>query len=235
MRILVCDDDIIFVNNIKYYIKKYLDCRGLHYKIDVSNNPCEIMQSDIIYQLVLLNIKMKKIDGISLAKELKKRNSHLVIFFITSLNMYQDDAMDLMPFRFFKKPIEPKRLYAGLDRAIEYIDETYIDFYSYFNNSLNKVKINEVVYVERTNRQVILNTVNGSYSTRESFEYWTNNLQNSFFFKVHKSFIINLHFITNYKYTEVMLENNIRISIATRRQAEFHKFWLDYLKRRYNK
>ena len=67
---------------------------------------------------------------------------------------------------------------------------------------------------------------------RETFDEWSEILQNSFFYKVHKSFIINLHYVTSYKYSEIFIQNNIRIPIASRRQADFHKFWFAYLRRR---
>ena len=40
-------------------------------------------------------------------------------------------AMDLHAFRFFDKPFDPQRLYAGLDKAMEYIDGAYVDVFVY--------------------------------------------------------------------------------------------------------
>ena len=115
---------------------------------------------------------------------------------------------------------------------MEYIDESYIDFYIYTNNEQKKILTDDVIYVERGNRQVTLITTHGNYITRETFDDWCNILQNSFFYRVHKSFIVNLHYITSYKYTELWIQDNIRIPIASRRQADFHKFWFAYLRRR---
>ena len=140
--------------------------------------------------------------------------------------------MDLRAFRFFEKPINPERLYSGLDKAMEYIDESYIDFYVYANNEQKKILTDDVIYVERGNRQVTLVTTHGNYTTRESFDDWCEILQNSFFYRVHTSFIVNLHYITTYKYTELWIQDSVRIPIASRRQASFHKFWFEYLRRR---
>ena len=115
---------------------------------------------------------------------------------------------------------------------MEYIDESYIDFYLYTNSEHKKILVDDVIYVERCNRQVTLVTTQGNYTTRESFDEWCNILQNTFFYKVHKSFIINLHYVTSYKYSEVFIQNNTRIPIASRRQSDFHKFWFAYLRRR---
>lgn len=232
MKILICDDEIQYTDKLKKHIEEYMKCRSIDYEIDTESEPLNILSNSSIYQLVFLDIQMEKIDGISLAKVLKERNSKVIIFFITSFKDYQDEAMDLRAFRFFEKPIDPERLNSGLDKAMEYIDESYVDFYIYANNEHKRILMDEVMYVERINRQVTLATTHGNYTTRETFEDWCDIIQNSFFYRVHKSYIVNLHYVSSYRYTELIVENKVRIPIASRRQADFHKFWFAYLRRR---
>ena len=232
MKILICDDEKRYADSLKQHLDIYMTSRGVNYKTDVICDPNIVLNENNVYQLAFLDIQMNDVDGISLARILQERNNKVIIFFVTSFKNYQDDAMDLHAFRFFEKPIDPERLYSGLDKALEYIDETYIDFFTYTNNELKKILIDDVIYVERGNRQITLVTTHGNYTTRETFEEWCEILQNTFFYKVHKSYIVNLHYITSYKYTELWIQDNIRIPIASRRQADFHKFWFAYLRRR---
>lgn len=232
MRILICDNDHQYASKVKMYIEHFMQLHFINYKIDIAYNPLEVANNDIIYQLAFLDIQMDELDGISLAKILKERNNKIVIFFITSYTKFQDDAMDVNAFRFFEKPIDINRLYSGLERAIKFIDDNYIDFYIYTNNEHKNIKVDDVIYIERGNRHVMLVTTEGKYITRETFDEWCDIIQNSFFYKVHKSFIINLHHVINYKYSEVRMQNNVCIPIASRRQADFHKFWNIYLKKR---
>lgn len=232
MNILICDDEIQYVNELKIHIEEYMKCHLIKFVIDTECNPKNIISNKTVYQLAFLDIEMDEFDGISLAKILKERNSKIVIFFITSYKDYQDEAMDIRAFRFFEKPFEPKRLHSGLDKAMEYINESYVDFYVHTNNKHKKVLTDDVIYVERNNRRVTLVTKHGNYTTKETFDKWCETFQNSFFYRVHKSFIVNLHYITKYSYTELFVQDNIRIPIASRRQADFHKFWFAYLRRR---
>ena len=232
MRILICDDEQQYVDELKIHIEKFMKDRLSDFQIDTANNPQTIIDNNEIYQLAFLDIQMDELDGISLAKMLKHRNSKIVIFFVTSYNDYQDEAMDLRAFRFFEKPFKVERLYSGLEKAMEYIDESYVDFYIWTNNEHRRILTDEVIYVERGNRQVTLVTTQGNFTTRESFDDWCNILQNRFFYRVHKSFIVNLHYVTGYRYSELYVQNNIRIPIASKRQTDFHKFWFAYLRRR---
>ena len=234
MKILICDDEIKYAEGLKKHIYDYMQSKGISCEIDMFSNP-KLAINNGIYHLAFLDIQMDDIDGISLAKTLKHNNSKIALFFVTSYKIYQDDAMDLQALRFFEKPIDTERLYSGLNKAMEYIDESYVDFYIYANNEHKKILMDEVIYAERNNRRVLLVTTQGEYITRETLDDWKIILQNSFFYQVHKSYIINLHYVSSYKYTELYIQNlqkNIRIPIASRRQSNFHKFWFEYLRRR---
>ncbi|MBO5333559.1 MAG: response regulator transcription factor [Clostridia bacterium] len=232
MKILICDDEQQYVDELKIHIENFMQSRVADFTIDTANNPQAVADSNEIYQLAFLDIQMNELNGISLAKNLKERNNKIVIFFVTSYNDYQDEAMDLRAFRFFEKPFNADRLYSGLEKAMEYIDESYVDFYVWTDNEHKQILVDDVIYVERGNRQVTLVTTQGNFTTRETFDEWCAILQNSFFYRVHKSFIVNLHYVTGYKYSELFVQNNVRIPIASRRQTDFHKFWFAYLRRR---
>ena len=232
MKILICDDEQQYVDELKIHIENFMQSRVADFTIDTANNPQAVADSNEIYQLAFLDIQMDELNGISLAKNLKERNNKIVIFFVTSHNDYQDEAMDLRAFRFFEKPLNADRLYSGLEKAMEYIDESYVDFYVWTDNEHKQILVDDVIYVERGNRQVTLVTTQGNFTTRETFDEWCAILQNSFFYRVHKSFIVNLHYVTGYKYSELFVQNNVRIPIASRRQTDFHKFWFAYLRRR---
>lgn len=232
MKILICDDEKLHSDTLKQYVSKYMESKNITFEIESVLEPKTVLNNNTTYQLAFLDIQMDELNGISLAKVLKERNCKIIIFFVTSYKSFQDDAMDLRAFRFFEKPINPERLYSGLDRAMEYIDESYIDFFVSVNNEQKKIFTDDVIYVERGNRQVTLVTTHGNYTTKESFDEWCEILQNSFFYRVHTSFIVNLHYVTSYKYTELWIQDSVRIPIASRRQANFHKFWFAYLRRR---
>ncbi len=232
MKILICDDELYFVKQIKEYISEYFSDKSAKADIDSFSSARDVIYGDKAYDIAFLDIQMKDTDGIDLAKALKERNRRTIIFFITSYKKYQDDAMDVKAFRFFEKPVDKDRLFSGLDKALEVLEKSYIDFFLCSGGEYKKVPLNEVVYVERGNRQVVLVTEKEKYITRETFDHWADTLKNSYFQRVHKSYIVNFHYVTSYKYSELTLLNNIRIPIASHRQSDVRKAWFEYLRRR---
>ncbi len=231
MRILICDDEQKFVDDLKFHIERYMQTHLINAEITTTVSPEEIVKSDAVYDLAFLDIQMPGVDGITLGKDLKSRNSKLILFYVTAYSDYLDEAMDLQIFRYFYKPFDEKRLYASLDRAMEYLDESYVDIIVEGGKESVKIPVDDIVFVRRENRKITVFTVDNEYVCKSGFDEIISKLPNTFFYLVHKSFLVNIHHITKYSYTEIYV-GDTRISVATRKQADFHKFWFDYVKRR---
>lgn len=231
MRILICDDEQKFVDDLKFHIERYMQTHLINAEITTTVSPEEILKGDTVYDLAFLDIQMPGIDGITLGKELKNRNSKLILFYVTAYSDYLDEAMDLQIFRYFYKPFDEKRLYASLDRAMEYLDESYVDIIVEGGKESIKIPVDDILFVRRENRKITVFTVDKEYVCKSGFDEILSKLPNTFFYLVHKSFLVNIHHITKYSYTEIYV-GDTRISVATRKQADFHKFWFDYVKRR---
>ena len=231
MRILICDDEQKFVDDLKFHIERYMQTHLINAEITTTVSPEEIVKSDAVYALAFLDIQMPGVDGITLGKDLKSRNSKLILFYVTAYSDYLDEAMDLQIFRYFYKPFDEKRLYASLDRAMEYLDESYVDIIVEGGKESVKIPVDDIVFVRRENRKITVFTVDNEYVCKSGFDEIISKLPNTFFYLVHKSFLVNIHHITKYSYTEIYV-GDTRISVATRKQADFHKFWFDYVKRR---
>ena len=232
MKILICDDEIKYVNNLKAHVHEYMCNRLIKHEIVTASSAHQINERDAYFDLAFLDIQMDDTNGIELAKELQKRNSKITIFFVTNYDEYQDDAMDLRAFRFFSKPFNVTRLYSGLDKAMEYIDKAYVDIFLYFNNAQKRILIDEILYITRENRKTYVKTSTQSIAVRQSFDELNSKMPPLFFYQVHKSFVVNLHYVKQYGYSELYLTDGTRIPVAPRKQAQFHKYWFEYLRRR---
>lgn len=232
MRILICDDEKCYLETLRIHTEEYFSNRYIDYEIITAISPENILHGNLRFDLAFLDIQMTEIDGIALAYELKKHNSKVALFFVTNYDEYQDDAMDLRAFRFFSKPIDVSRLYSGLDKAMEYIDGAYIDLFLYGNSTQQRILVDDILYITRDGRKVVVQTIEQTFTVRQSFDEVCAQLPALFFYSVHKSYFVNLHHVKKYSYTELYLTDETRIPIAPRRQSMFHKYWFEYLRRR---
>lgn len=232
MKLLICDDELNYVRLLTHHVNEYMSSRGLSCDIAAVANPELIIRNKTRFDLAILDIEMPDVDGISLAEELKRRNGKIVLFFVTNFRGYQDAAMDLKALRYFDKPLDIERLYAGLDKAMEYIDGAYADVFLSGEGGSFRVAVDDILYITRGERRTMIVTKRGAFPVRNDYDALCEKLPVRFFCAVHKSFFVNLHYVDKYSYKELVLLDGTRVPIASRKQTEFHKFWFEYIKRR---
>jgi len=92
-KILVVDDEIDIATSIKEGLIK----NG--FEVDAYNEPQKAL-SDFksnVYNLVLIDIRMPKMNGFELCREIKKKDDNAKICFITAFEIYYDEFKKVFP------------------------------------------------------------------------------------------------------------------------------------------
>jgi len=92
-KILLVDDE----PDITTIIKRGLELEN--FDVDVFNDPTAALDEFVPkkYDLVLLDIRMPKMNGFELYRELLKRDDRIRVCFITAFEVYYDDFKRLFP------------------------------------------------------------------------------------------------------------------------------------------
>lgn len=105
-KILIVDDD----SDITLAFKKGLENDG--FNVDVFNDPQEALSNFEAskYDLLLLDIRMPKMNGFELYKEMDKIDNHVKVCFITAFEVYYEALREVFPSMevecFIRKPVE---------------------------------------------------------------------------------------------------------------------------------
>ena len=119
-RILVVDDepDLTQVSTLA------LEYHG--FKVDSFNDPQEALSKyrPGLYDLVILDIKMPKMDGFELYQEIKKKDNDANVCFLTARKQYYEefrkkDYLALDRNLFIRKPIENEELVKQIKKMIK--------------------------------------------------------------------------------------------------------------------
>lgn len=228
MRVLICDDEQSYVNDIKKHVELFLSENNISSEIDTFTDGEELLTSNTHYDIAFLDVEIGNVKGTEIAKRLKNINNYIVVFIITSYNKYLDEAMDLNVLRFIVKPLDAKRLYDGMRKAIALIDNSAVDLFLKEGGSLVKVPINDIMFIEVNGKKTTIQTPTEKYYSSNRLKFWKERLSASFFFQVHSSFIINMKYISQYDRDEVVINKKYKIPIAYRKQTEFKNYFSNY-------
>lgn len=104
-RILIVDDEIDITAPLK------LGLARLGYQVDTYNLPDEALShfKRDMYDIVILDIRMPKMNGFQLYRELRKKDEKVKIWFLTAFEVYLEEFNRMFPDvdvkRFLRKPI----------------------------------------------------------------------------------------------------------------------------------
>ena len=118
-RILVVDDE----SDLTRLYSLALEYHG--FKVDTFNDSEEVLSNfkPDYYDLVILDIKMPKMDGFELYDELKKKDSDVKICFLTASELYYEEFrkkeyLALDKNLFIRKPIDNEELLKEVNRIM---------------------------------------------------------------------------------------------------------------------
>lgn len=69
------------------------------------------------YDILLLDIEMGAMDGVTMARQLRKSNDTVQIIFITGYSDYISEGYEVAALHYLMKPVKEEKLWAVLDRA----------------------------------------------------------------------------------------------------------------------
>lgn len=228
MKIAICDNERVHIDNII----RHLDFFSMDNKIDfekyVFENPVDVLSSNVIFDIAILDVEMERMSGIELGGELRKTNPHIILMYVTAYRKYLDDALNLNAVRFFEKPLESQRFYRGLRDAINRIDNSSITFFMKDFKTVKRISAQDIIFVEIEGRKTKIVTESKEYHSDHSISFWKEKLKSTIFISPHKSYIINFNYVTEYQRDYIILDGKYRVSIARNKQTEFSKKFLRF-------
>lgn len=174
-------------------------------------------------------------NGIELAEAIRSKNKDMPIVFVTSSTEFALKAYHVRAVRYLLKPLQTEAVYEMLDFVIAHL-LTRKDKIFEVNTKKGCVNINysEIVHVENVARRMWVTLKNGkayqSVGIRDSFEKQVAGLlQEENFIQPHKSYVVNLDYVSSYTTSMLHMDNDSDIPISRRNSQEVKQRYLKYL------
>ena len=231
LQIAICDDDP--------HMRAYLTALCLHTLPDgcihAYSDGKEITGGELDFDVVLMDIQMKKVDGLEAVSRLRGEATadsfqRPVVIFITAYDEYVFEALDLFPFHYLLKPLDEEKFAKVLKLAAEKYTKQEKEEAILFHTKNNHLRLypSDIYFVESNLRKVIINMEN------EHFEiYYTmaelEKLLGSAFFRCHRGYLVNLDKIRSYDRESIKLTNGSSLILSKTKYAEFVDAYMHYL------
>jgi len=230
MRIAICDDEKIIQEELKREVDKYFNFLDI---LTVCFSSGEELIADFEknqYDLVFLDIEMKGLSGLQVAKHLHTKTKDLPIVLVTSHTELAMEGYEVQAFRFLAKPINTSKLQNTLNELEKLIfDDDKISIYS---DGLHRyIRCKSICYIKSENVYLNIVTTKDKYLVRQKLKQLTNEISSKNFTQVHRSFIVNLKYVESFDGENIYMEDGIKIPVSKSNREIFKTQMLKYMKR----
>lgn len=230
-QIAICDDEEIFIHTLKGNLDRYAADTGVEFCYRTYSDGSELLakyQPDL--DLIFMDIKMEKLNGLKTAEEIRKMDSNVGLVFLTSLKQYVWKGYGYSAVNYLLKPVKYTVLKMELDRYFARYQGKEEPYLSFANDSGKyKVLYKNLSCAETNKRNVMLH-----FDGQEQIVYKTMKeissllLQQPQFVCCHKSFVVNLSFVKSLEGLELILSTGKRIPISQPKRKDFMVKLTDY-------
>ena len=162
-------------------------------------------EDDNAYDILLLDIEMKHITGVDLAKSIRKKDQTVQIIFITGYSEYISEGYEVAALHYLMKPVSQQKLFSVLDRAAEKIKQNEKCLNLPLSGEMVRVPLHEIKYLDVHQNYV---TVHGKadYTVKRTLGEFED-LLDTRFTRVGRAMIVNLTYISRVTKTDVYLSD----------------------------
>jgi len=234
MNIALCDDDGRFRAQTARSLEGILEKRGR--KADVvkfsnAESLLEVVEAGAAFDLYLLDIVMPGMDGVTLARHLRKRFPSVPILFFTTSSDFAVEAFALGAAHYVVKPFSREQFVAAIDRALALASKsTASSIVLKTADGYLSVPIDEIIFSETYGHYQLVRLRNGKELVeRMSGQLLWQRLEPSErFVRAGLRFIFNLAHITCVGKNEVTLTGGRTVSVPRRTMPDLKAAYLSY-------
>ena len=190
-KIAICDDSQADTEYLTTLVKEWAKDRTAIIKTFPSAeaflfNYAEEKDFDIL----LLDIEMGKMDGVTMAKVIRQDNESVQIVFITGYSEYIADGYDVAALHYLIKPVKTEQLLSVLDRAAERLKKNEKELLLKTADETVVMPVREIRYLDVQQNYV---TVHGKadVTVKRTLGEFEKELDERFF-RLGRSYIVNL-------------------------------------------
>ena len=213
-KVAICDDSDADRRYIMNMVRSWASAAAHEVQIDGFPSAESFLfryagESD--YDILLLDIEMGAMDGVTMAKELRKSNDTVQIIFITGYSDYISEGYEVAALHYLMKPVNEEKLCLVLDRAAEKLakNERILNFE--VSGEMVRVPIYQIRYAD-----VIGNYVTVHAQTDVTVKMTLGELEKQLderFYRVGRSALVNLTQISRVTRAEIRLNDGTAIPL----------------------
>lgn len=200
IRIAIVEDDKNYAEVLKKYLLRYEKESDRRFLVDWFQDGKDITKEyNGAYDIILMDIEMKYMDGMKAAEEIRKQDISVVIIFITNTPQYAMKGYAVEALDYVIKPINYYAFSQRIDRALKRMTHRPQKLINItYKGRMKKIEVSDILYVEVRDHELNFHTTEGEFLQRGTMKEIEEILSGETFFRCNKSYLINLEYVGSF-------------------------------------
>lgn len=226
MKILVCDDDQKALGRVTALLAE--PCRKIQAQLTATEHP-EQLKDLSGFDLAFLDIDMKGVNGLTLARRLRAARPDAVIVFVTNFVQYAPEGYEVQAFRYLLKPDLDEKLPACFALAMEELCRRRQTFTVRADGEEVTLLLRDILYFESDQRTITAH-LTGTERPLCRFTGGISDLSEGLgitgFLRVHRSYLVNMAYIQRFQYGQMELRNGVQLPVSKKYYRQLKQQYL---------
>ena len=213
-KLAICDDESTVIEYVSSIVTDWANAYHHDIQLRIFSSAESFLfsyEEENDYDILLLDVEMGQMDGVSLAKSIRKNNDTVQIVFITGYSDYIAEGYEVSALHYLMKPVKKEKLFEVLNRATEKLEKNERMLTLLLSGEMVRIPLHEIAYID----------VNGNYITLHGKKDYTikktlGEIQKELderFFKIGRSSIVNLNAVQRVTKTDCFLSNGTSLPL----------------------
>lgn len=230
LKVAVCDDEKLVVQQIKDYIISF----RLLCVVDTFECGEELVRMHKEYDVIFLDIDMKGINGIKTAQKIRSYDKKVKIIYVTGFNDYRNYAFSVHAFGYLIKPVSQENIHRQLEEVLAYTAEEEPEQMLRFEteDGIHEINVKDIYYFEYVDRKILMRTKAGDLRLHGSITAMSVKMEAYGFYMPHKSFSVNLFYVKTIKGYDIHMMNGSTVPLSQKKSVDFREKLSHYMANR---
>lgn len=222
IRFALVEDEAACRSQLREYLERYGKASGQKISVAEFDDGDEIaLNYKAAYDIILMDIEMKFMNGMTAAEEIRRADSEVIIIFITNSPQYAIKGYAVNALDYVLKPVSYFALSQRLERAVALLGRHTRHFLQVnTRGGARKLDIAQLYWVESQGHELVYHTAEGVLTAAGSMQETEKKLENLSFYRCNKGCLVNLEHIDAMDGEDALVHGE-RVPVARARRRAF--------------
>lgn len=230
IKVAIVEDDRICAQELEGFLRRYEEEFNEGFQITVFEDGEDIVTNyQAVYDIILMDIEMKFMDGMTAAKKIREQDEAVAIIFITNMAQYAIHGYEVNALDYVLKPLSYFAFSQRLKRVITCLPKKTRNYLVIrVKGGSKRIATDDIYYVESQGHILVVHSKSGTDVTSGTMKEMETKLEQFHFCRCNNGYLVNLAHVDGIQ-DNCVLTGGGRLPVSRPRKKIFMQTLADYM------